>query len=473
MSTVRKSVVLSVFQKYLETFISFITVIVLSRILTPEEIGIFAVAAVLLGIAHMLRDFGVGQYVIQEKELTEERIRTAYGITISFAWPLALAIYLLSTPIAGFYEEEGVEKILQLMAVNFLLIPFSSITIAFLNREMKFKKLLHIKTASALANSATAIILAYLGFSYMSMAWASVIGIVVTILVAALYRPSSLPWLPSFSEYKRVLSFGSFSSGASVLMMVGTSSPSLILGKLIGMEAVGFYNRASSTVQIFNHTVTSAIGPVVMPHLSAKNRHGERLDEPYNRAISYMTCIGWPFFAVLALMADPVINLLYGDQWGESVPVAQILCVAALFKISIAYSKQALVASGNIKRDFMTQLIVQPMIVLVILFFAQFGLEAVATGLVFVSLVNVLVVQWHLRQAINISMKNYWRAIRLSMLVAMIALIPAVIVKTIFNGEEINSLVLLLTAVRVAELLELNPFEVIGSAHAERAKSVS
>lgn len=240
MSTVRKSVVLSVFQRYLETFISFVTVIVLSRILTPEEIGIFSVAAVVLGIAHMMRDFGVGRYIVQEKELTTERIRTAYGITISFAWPLALAVYLLSNPIASFYDEEGVQKILQLMAVNFLLIPFSSITIAFLTREMQFRSLLHIKTASAIANSVTAIALAYLGFSYMSMAWAAVAGIIVTIFVAALYRPSILPWLPSFSEYKRVLSFGALSSGSSILTTLGSSSSSLIIGKVIGMEAVGF-----------------------------------------------------------------------------------------------------------------------------------------------------------------------------------------------------------------------------------------
>lgn len=160
-------------------------------------------------------------------------------------------------------------------------------------------------------------------------------------------------------------------------------------------------------------------------------------------------------------MTGPVINLLYGDQWGQAVPVAQLLCVGALVTVSISFSKHALIASGNIKRIFMTQLIVQPMNVIVILFFAREGLEAIATGLVIVAMLNVQIVHWHLRRAINISFRNYWQAVRLSLLVAMVVLIPAVIVNIIYHGEEISSLTLLLTAlvtglVWVASIFLLN-----------------
>jgi len=113
-----------------------------------------------VSISHTLRDFGVSNYLIQEKELTRDRLRTAQGLTVAVGWFLAIALFVLSAPLAGFYGEPGVEAVLGLLSVNFLVLPFGSVTAALLRRKMRFGILLRANLASAFAQSAVSIWLA-------------------------------------------------------------------------------------------------------------------------------------------------------------------------------------------------------------------------------------------------------------------------------------------------------------------------
>ena len=138
MNSVRKSLLTSFAEKYTVAAIEVPTSLVIARLLTPEEIGVFSVAAVLVSLAHMLRDFGVGQYIIQEKELTPDRFRTAFGFTLLFAWAIAGLLILISLPVAMYYHEPGIRDVIIVLALNFFLLPFSSVVLASLRREMNF-----------------------------------------------------------------------------------------------------------------------------------------------------------------------------------------------------------------------------------------------------------------------------------------------------------------------------------------------
>ncbi|MEE8332516.1 MAG: oligosaccharide flippase family protein, partial [Alphaproteobacteria bacterium] len=112
MASIRRSLALSFAQKYATMAINIATVMILARLLTPAEIGIFSVGIAMVGLAHTLRDFGVGNYLIQEKELTPDRVRTAFGVTLVIAWIMAGVLIALSGPMAGFYSEPGVRQVM-------------------------------------------------------------------------------------------------------------------------------------------------------------------------------------------------------------------------------------------------------------------------------------------------------------------------------------------------------------------------
>ncbi|MCW8890541.1 MAG: oligosaccharide flippase family protein, partial [Sedimenticola sp.] len=103
--------------------IQIISTLILARILTPEEIGIYSLGAVVIGFAQMIRDFGVSNYLIQEKELTQDRIRTAFGVTVIIAWTAAALLLLFSDTFAAFYDQPGVSSVISIMSISLFFIP--------------------------------------------------------------------------------------------------------------------------------------------------------------------------------------------------------------------------------------------------------------------------------------------------------------------------------------------------------------
>ena len=160
MASFRVSLAYSYLSKYLTLVIYFVTTIILARLLTPADIGIYTVASVFVGLGHLLREFGINNYIVQEKDLTTDRIRAAFTLNLLFGWSIALILYFTRTPIGSFYESEAVREVIGLLCINFLLVPIGAITFAYIRREMRFHHTLIIQVASALASSATGIIAA-------------------------------------------------------------------------------------------------------------------------------------------------------------------------------------------------------------------------------------------------------------------------------------------------------------------------
>src|SRR5690348_1810542 len=170
----------------------------LARFLTPAETGIFSVALALSKIAHMIRDFGVSDYLIQERSLDRHKLRSAFTVAWITAWFMALMIFLSAPAAAHFYKQPGVRNVLAVIALNFLMIPFGSPASSMMRRELAYGALYVRNTAETLARNATSISMAIAGFSYMSLAWGSLAGIAVGTIVTAILRPRCVLLMPSF-----------------------------------------------------------------------------------------------------------------------------------------------------------------------------------------------------------------------------------------------------------------------------------
>lgn len=424
MKSVRKSLFFAFAENYSIIAIQFVSSLIVARLLTPAEIGLFSVAVLLVGFAHILRDFGVGQYIIQESDLTDDRIRTAFGLTLILGWGMGGVLFLASSPVAAFYGSPGVKNVMMVLAGNFLLIPFGSVTMAYMRRELNFAPLYRVKTISTLIHASTTVGLAYAGFSYMSMAWAAIIGTTSSILLVNLYRPRHLPIWPSLKEARRVFSFGSFASGASVVGEIGKASPDLIIGKVLNMEAVGLFGRAMGLIEIFNRAVMQSVWTVALPFFSSRNRNGGDVRTGYLKSASYLTAIAWPFFAFLGLNAQPIVRLLYGPQWDASIPLVEILCLWGALGAAYALAGQVLIAVGEVKRYFHLQLAAQASKVVLILFAAPMGLTAICFSLVIASALNNLITHRMLKGVVDIGLGEFFAGLLKSLGVTLFVAIP-------------------------------------------------
>lgn len=390
MGNIRSSIVFSFAEKYLSLVLSLIGTMVLSRLLTPADTGVYSVAAVWVGIAQVFRDLGVSQYIIQEKELTRDKIRAVYSVSFATSWSIALIILLTAPLAARFYAEPRLFDVLAVLAFNFAIIPFGSVTMAYMSRELKFRDISIINLFSSVVSLAVSVGLAFGGYGVMSLAWATPVATLTTVLALVFFRPRDLPWLPGVKELRRVLSFVGFAGGASIVDEIGVAAPDIIIGKQLGMFSVGIYSKALGTVKLFHRTVSSAINPIILPYFSDTLRKQQDLKPVLVKASLYTTVLAWPFFLSLAVMAYPVIVVLLGDQWLDAVPVARVLCIGYLFYFGGFFlTRHVLLANGMAKAVAGITTLSTLLLVSGILVASFFGLLYVAIVVAAVHLLNL------------------------------------------------------------------------------------
>lgn len=382
MSGVRKSLLLGFVQTYGAMGFQLASAMIVARLLTPAEVGVFSVAVVLVGLVQTLRAFGVPTYIVQEKELTQDRIRSAMGVAILVAWVLAAAIALLSGAVAAFYREPGIRNVMLVLALNFVLMPFGSVTMAYFMRQMNFVPQAIATVLAAAAQCATAVGLALLGFGYMSLAWASVASNLVMIVVAQVYRPTAMPYRPSLRGARRIVNFGVTSSSAYMITDATQGAPDLVMGRTIGMEAVAIFGRASGLVQMFDKAVMNAVWRVAMPYFSMRDREGGDVTTAFLKASAFTTALAWPFFLFLALMAFAVIRIMFGTQWDASVPLVPYLCAAGAIGGPFTLTWSVLIATGQLGRIMRPLLLTASVQVAALVVASHWGVEAVAQSFV-------------------------------------------------------------------------------------------
>lgn len=429
MTGIRRALGIAFLSQYAELLIQFIGVLILARIISSEEIGIYSVAAFLMAILHVFRDFGVAKYVIQEEHLSPEKLRSAFGVAIILAWSVALVLAGASGVVADFYDEPQIESILFIMAGSFAVTPVGSLLNSLFRREMDMKKVAIVRISSVVCHVIVAVGLGMLGMGALSLAWANFANILSFGIVAALLRPPGTPLTPRFTGMREILSFGSVASLGSVASVAGTNSPDVIIGKAISLEATGYYSRANGLVQMFKTVISGAVAPLVLPYFAQTQRKKESVVEPYHLAMQQLTVFAWPFFAVMALLALPLVRTLYGMNWDVSVPVVRVLCLAGAISMLATFAGDVMIAHGQVKGVTKVQLVIQPIRVLAILGGSLFGLMGVGLAIVASEVLTVLVFSHLLYKTTAIRLRGVLRATSKSALVTLCAMIgPAAVV---------------------------------------------
>jgi O-antigen/teichoic acid export membrane protein len=440
MSSVRRSLAFSLADSYLGVVLQLASTLIISRLLTPIEIGIFSVAAVLTALASSFRDFGVAEYLIQEKNLTPEKIRAALTANIAISWLMAILLFASSGIVSEFYRQPGIAEVMRIQSVSFLLIPFGAVTMAYFRRELNYRP---IFIAGLLANITSFVVAtagALAGLSYLSLAWSSLAGVIVTVTVSIIARPKGFPRWPGLKGLREVAEFGKHASGIYFVSQIGKSAPEAVIGRVLDMASVAFFSRANGLMEIFNRTVLRAAVPVCLPYFSQAARANQETKIGYLKATTLLTGIGWPFFLYIGLIAYSAIRLLYGTQWMASVPLAQILCLAAILELPYYLASEVMIAEGRIDQSNRLQFLVQSLRLVSLALVFPFGLTGACWGLVAAGLGGAFICHRFLHRIIGLQLIDAVRACTSSACVALIAIIPPLLVVSYTDQTESNFL---------------------------------
>ncbi|MBK8750327.1 MAG: lipopolysaccharide biosynthesis protein [Candidatus Competibacteraceae bacterium] len=447
MTSVRRALALSFAERYMLIAIALLGNILVARLLTPKEIGIYSVSLAVIGIAQVLRDFGIGNFLVQEKNLSEAHIRTAFGFTLLIGWSLFVIVYF-AAPFAGsFYGEDQMVRTMRISALNFLVLPFCSISLSLLRRAMAFNRLVTVSLGAAVVGFTATISLAYAGFGPNSMAIGAVVSNIVTGAGAWMARTDRKLLLPGFSEWRVLLNFGGQSSLSSVITTIAMDANDLVVGKVLGFYPVAILSRAQGIMNLFHRDIMSAVRGVALPAFASAHRKGEDLDLQHTRSVAIVTAFAWPFYGLMSAYALETTRLLFGLQWDSAVPLVPIFCLVGAISSLNTLIPILLIATGHINIVTRAEILLQLMRLILVVFAVIFfrSIEAYAVAFLIATTIAMPVFFWFKQKALPTNFLELRRNLISSFLVALTTLcLPA--------------LQVVLTGVGRAEPIELTTF---------------
>ena len=193
MVNLRRSLVINFFSSSGAALLQFIVSVLLARMLSPSEIGVYSMTVVFVNLAHVFRDFGVSTYLQRESVLTPDKIRSATGVVFATSWLIAIGMFLASGWIGRWFNEPEIVPVMQVLAIGFLFIPFGTVTNALLTREFAAEKQAIVTAVGTSSFCISCLVLAKLGFGSMSLAWANLINILACAIAYIPLRPKNTP----------------------------------------------------------------------------------------------------------------------------------------------------------------------------------------------------------------------------------------------------------------------------------------
>lgn len=411
------------------TIVSFVlalgSAVIVARLLTPTEIGIFSIAVSLLAFGHVLRDFGVGQYIGKLREVTRKDMQAGFSVMLITSWSVA-ALMILCAPIAArFYWQPGIRHVFFVLAASFAVLPFGSHILSMLKRDMAFKTVAWINIASSVMQTIVTLLCAWQGASYMSMAWGSLAGNVTMVLCLFAAQPALALLPPTLKGLGPVLRFGGTASAASLIGRVGESGPDLVLGKTLSVDAVAHFSRANSPLTMVSAKVNEVLIQVFGPAFAKGLREDQPPAPMLARAIEAHTGLQIPLVLTLALLSRPMILLMFGEQWHEAADIAPWVTLWSVLVAPIQLAHSALMAGGHARAFLRASLLCNISLLVVLLSSLWLSLRSVAMALLVFRVATLWAWERELALHYDFGVRWLWRACRRSLVLGVMTVAPA------------------------------------------------
>lgn len=354
--------------------------VVLARLLTPEAFGLVAMVTGVLGIAELIRDFGLSSASIQARTLTDEERSNLFWLNVGVGTVCALLAAASAPALALLYRDDRVTPVALALAGLLVVSGISTQFRAELIRALRFRALAAIDLVAQLAAVTAAVVAALLGAGY----WSIVAQQATLVLTIAVLSIATCRWRPGRyrrgTPVRRFVSFGGSVLGTQLLGYATNNVDNVALGAVWGAGPLGAYSRAYQLLMVPINQINNPIARVALPLLS--RAYGDRV--VYQRYVEKAQWVGCyllaPFFAVAAGLAVPLVLVLLGPEWVVAGPIFAALAVGGAFRGLTLVTYWVFLSSGQAGRQLRMYAWTRPAMIGLILAGLPFGPLGVAVG---------------------------------------------------------------------------------------------
>lgn len=391
--------------------------LVLARLLLPSDFGAIGMLTIFMVVSQTIIDGGFSSALIQKKDPTQTDFSTILIWNVGLSLFLYIILFLSAPLIAQFYNIPVLTGVLRIIGINLILNSILIVQQTRLKKQLAFREIAVTNIVMYVFSSGTAIYLAFHGWGVWSLTVQPILFSILSILSLLVMTR----WLPSLvfsrQSFKALFSFGGYLFGANILQVICQNLQGLIIGKKFSATQLGYFAQAQKLDQVSSYSIPQVIVQVMYPVYANIKDENERLQATLlmnNRVIAHLI---YPLMALLIIIAEPLITLLYGDKWLPSVPYFRILCVGGIFVCLQNLNFYAVAAVGKSKTLFKASLYKWSFLLAALLIGMCFGMYGILWGMVISS--------------INIFITNAWladRHVHLKLQRQLLALLPTTLV---------------------------------------------
>lgn len=393
MSTALKQQAVSgVLWSFIERFsvqgVHFLMGIIMARLLTPSDYGLIGMLAIFMSLSQVFIDGGFSSALIQAKRRTEKDYSTVFYINLAVSTFLYLLLFVSAPYIATFYEQPLLTDITRVYALNLIINSLVSVNKTKLVIAVDFRTQSKISFITAVLSGGVGIAAAMRDYGVWALVIQMVSGAIINVMLSFYY----VKWIPklvfSLRSFHNLFKFGSKLLIATIISSIYSNLYSLIIGKRYTSADLGVYTRADQFAQFTGTNISGILTRVCFPVLSSIQDDDNRLLIAYRKYIQVTAFIMFPIILLLCGVAEPLVLVLLGRKWSDSIPLLQILSLAYLFNGIVLINLNLLYVKGRsdlvLKLEFIKKSIAFTLLIVSMFY----GVRAICIGMVVYSLIG-------------------------------------------------------------------------------------
>lgn len=338
--------------KYLSLFISLGVSAILSRILTPEDYGVIAIAMVIIGFITLLTGTGMGPAIIQNQTLTESNISSIFSFT-TYLSVIAAVIFAACSPlIAHIYGDPQLLPLCLLLSINLLFSLLNIVPNALLFKEKRFKYIAIRTITVQVALGIISVIAAFCGAGIYALLINPILGSILLFLISYLCYKTPFRFRFEFEPVKRILPYSAYQIGFNIINYFYRNIDKLLIGKYMNLSQLGYYEKSYRLMMLPLENVSNVINPVLHPLLCEHQQEPSFIFNQYKKVTRYFAYFGFLISIYCFFCARDLMLIIFGQQWEESVGVFRIFSLSIGIQLVQSAVGAVFQSTGHVKQMF-------------------------------------------------------------------------------------------------------------------------
>ncbi|XOV89741.1 MAG: MOP flippase family protein [Pseudomonadota bacterium] len=364
--------------------------VILARLLAPEAFGLMAILLVIVGFAQIFSDLGISDGIIHKQQTPDRVLSTLYWINLAAALVVVLLMVLATPLMIVIFSEPRLAPLLPWIALSVFVAAIGRQFQIVLQRELRFRPIALAEIAGAVMGITLAVLIAAqtgnaIALVYGHLAQATMRSLVLVALGSRTWHPRFELTGEGLADY---LNFGFWQVSEQVVNFVAERVDQILIGALLGAQALGFYNLAYNLVVMPVSRINPVITRVAFPVFARLQQDQAQLRAGYLRLVNLLSLVNFPLLVGLAAVAGLLVPTLFGTAWQPAVPVLQLLALVMLFRSLGNPSGSLMLATGKVRMSFFWNLgVITAQVPIVWVTALAGGITGVALGLLLLQLV--------------------------------------------------------------------------------------